>query len=310
MKKVLITGGAGFIGSHIVEEFINDGEYKIIVVDNLSSGKIENIDLDKIDFYKVDIREEEKLEEIFQKYQPIDYVIHEAAQVSVGASVKDPKHDADQNIMGLLNVLNLCKKYKVKKMLFASSAAVYGVPKKLPVKETDETRALSFYGLTKLTGEQYIRLYSDLYGLKYVIFRYANVYGERQDAQGEAGVVAIFSQKMLVGDSIYIEGDGHQTRDFIYVRDVARANYLAVKESIENQTLNVGTNSETSINKLAEIMKLKSGYSGEILYKEPRNGDIKNSRLDNTHFIGNTSWDIRYTLEEGMRSFFKKSKSI
>ncbi len=228
--------------------------------------------------------------------------------MSVSVSVNDPKYDADQNIIGLLNVLNFYKKYSVKKILFASCAAVYGIPESLPVRESSKTEALSFYGLTKLTGEQYIKIYSKLHGLKYVIFRYANVYGERQDAHGEAGAVAIFSIKILAEEEICIEGDGNQTRAFIYVKDVARANYLAVKENVENQIFNIGTNSETSINELAETMKANSEYNKKIIYRESRKGYIRNSRLDNTNFMKNSSWKVNYSIEKAMSAFPGKIK--
>ena len=307
-KKILITGGAGFIGSHIAERFDKEN-YEIIIVDNLVGGKKENIShLKNIRFYEVDVRDRESLEKVFEKNKEINYVFHEAAQVSVSVSVENPHYDADENVLGLINVLDMCRKYSVEKVLFASTAAAYGIPETSVSAEDSKIAPLAPYGLTKVFGEHYIRMYHDLFGLNYVIFRYANVYGPRQSAHGEAGVVSIFNDRMKVEQEIFIDGDGEQTRDFIYVRDIAEANYVCAVESVVNKTLNVSTNAKTSINELFNYMKKYSGYKKEANYREPRKGDIRDSRLDNTKLKSNTSWNYKYSLEEGLKEYAEYEK--
>lgn len=302
MKEVLILGGAGFIGSHIADIF-SQNEYKCIIVDNLSKGSLKNIESVKNKkFYNIDICDKKDLKEVFEKHN-IELVYHEAAQISVTESIKDPSFDAKQNIIGLINVLDLCVEYKVKKIIFASSAAVYGIPESDISKESDNLCALSFYGLTKKTGEEYIRLYHDIFGLNYVIFRYSNVFGPRQSVEGEAGVVAIFSDNMINGKDIYIDGDGLQTRDFIYVKDVAYANYIAGIEEVKNDTFNLSNNNKISILELYNIMKKAFSFKGCPIFRKPRKGDIKDSRLDNTKLFENTSYRPKYSVEQGLNEY-------
>lgn len=299
--NILITGGAGFIGSHIADKFYQNN-HNIIILDNLSSGNIDNIkNIKNLKFYNKDIRDKD-IEEVF-KENKIDMVYHQAAQISVGESIKDPINDADINLIGLINILNMCVKYKVKKIVFASSAAVYGKPEKNVSIEEDKTLTLSFYGLTKKTGEEYIKMYSSLYNLDYVILRYSNVFGPRQNSKGEAGVVAIFTDAMKNNEKVYIDGDGEQTRDFIYVKDVAQANYLVAKENINNEIINVSNNGKTSINELFAYMKKAYNYTKDAIYKEARIGDIKDSRLDNTKLKTLTSYKAVYTVEQGIQEY-------
>ncbi|WP_068268333.1 NAD-dependent epimerase/dehydratase family protein [Caviibacter abscessus] len=309
MKEVLILGGAGFIGSHIADVFSQNG-YKCIIVDNLSKGNLKNIESVKNKvFYQIDICNKKDLKEVFEKHN-IELVYHESAQISVTESIKDPYFDAKENIMGLINVLDLCVEYKVKKLVFASSAAVYGVPSSEISKENDSLCALSFYGLTKKTGEEYIRLYHDIFGLDYVIFRYSNVFGPRQSVEGEAGVVAIFSNNMINGQDVYIDGDGLQTRDFIYVKDVAYANYIAGIENIKNNTFNLSNNSKTSILELYNIMKEAFLFKGKLIFREARKGDIRDSRLDNTKLLENTSYRAEYSVKEGINEYARSIECI
>lgn len=299
--KVLVTGGAGFIGSHIVEKFVEKG-HEVVVVDNLSSGTLDNIKgLSNVKFYKQDIRDK-NLIDIFKMEKP-DIVYNEAAQISVGYSIKDPYNDADINIMGLVNVLECCVKTNVKKFITASSAAVYGVPKSSVSYETDELQALSFYGLTKMTSEKYVRLYHDLFNLQYVILRYSNVFGPRQSCLGEAGVVAIFSDAMKNNKDIYIDGDGEQTRDFIYVKDVANANYLVGVENVKNETFNVSNNGKTSINELFSAMKKAFSYKKDAIHREKRLGDIRDSRLSNDLLKSKTSFETHYDIQSGLNEY-------
>ena len=304
MKKVLITGGAGFIGSHVADRFLLNN-YEVTAADNLVTGNIDNINGKNINFFNIDIRDKEKLEELFKSEKP-DYVIHLAAQVSVSSSVEDVLYDAEENITALINILELCRKYNTEKIVFSSTAAVYGIPEEVPSRETNKTAPLSPYGLSKLTGEEYIKMYSRLFGVNYVILRYANVYGPRQSAHGEAGVVSIFNDKIKVNGDIFIEGDGLQTRDFIYVKDVSAANYICATESVKNETFNVSTNTDISILELFNTMKKYSDYEKNASHKEARKGDIRNSRLDNSKLLKNTSWKPEYTLDQGLKEYLDK----
>lgn len=307
MKEVLILGGAGFIGSHIAEIF-SENEYKCIIVDNLSKGSLENIkNIKNHVFYNIDINDKTALDDVFKKHN-IELVYHEAAQISVVESIKDPHFDAVQNILGLINVLDLSVKYKVKKLMFASSAAVYGIPKSKVSKENDNLSALSFYGLTKKTGEEYIRLYHDIFGLDYVIFRYSNVFGDRQSVHGEAGVVAIFSDSMKLVKNIYIDGDGLQTRDFIYVKDVAYANYIVGIEDVKNDTYNLSNNNKISILELYNLMKEAFSFKGELIFREARKGDIRDSRLDNTKLLTISSYRPKYSVKDGLNEYARSMK--
>lgn len=292
-KNVLITGGAGFIGSHIVDLLIKNG-YGVVVVDNLSSGFEANLNKNA-KFYNLDINSE-KLEDVFAQNK-IDYVFHLAAQANVSFSTKFPTVDATENILGSINILKLSKKYGVKKFIPASTAAVYGVPKHLPVDEEHQTTCLSFYGLSKLTMEKYIQLF----GVDYIIFRLANVYGPRQNAQGEAGVVAIFADKMKNNETIVIDGDGEQTRDFVYVEDVAKVFLLAIESQVKNEIINVSTNTSISINKLFETMSEKYNYTKSPQHGEERQGDIKHSVLDNNKCAKLFGFAPQTPSEEGLR---------
>lgn len=299
--KVLVTGGAGFIGSHIVEKFSKNG-HSVIVIDNLSSGSLENIKgLENVKFYEIDIRDK-RLIDIFLDEKP-DLVYNEAAQISVTESIKDPYNDTSINLVGLVNVLDCCVKTNVKKFITASSAGVYGIPKNSISYETDELQALSFYGLSKMTGEKYVKLYHDLYKLPYIILRYSNVFGPRQSNKGEAGVVAIFSDAMVNNHDIYIDGDGLQTRDFIYVKDVASANYAVGIEKVENEIFNVSNNSNISINDLFSSMKKAFSYTKNAIHREKRVGDIRDSQLSNEKLLNMTSFRPEYSLEQGMSEY-------
>lgn len=293
-KNVLITGGAGFIGSHVGDLLIERG-YGVIVVDNLSSGFDFNLNK-KIKFYNLDINSLD-LENVF-KENKIHYVIHFAAQPSVSFSTEFPKEDALENILGSINVLQFSKKYGVKKFITASTAAVYGVPKYLPVDEEHDTTCLSFYGVSKLTMEKYIKLF----GIDYIIFRFANVYGPRQSAHGEAGVVAIFADKMKNNEDIVIHGDGEQTRDFVYVSDIAQVCIYAIEKEIKNEIINVSTNKAISVNKLFELLAKKYNYKKQPVHDEERLGDIKHSVLDNKKCIKLFGFEPKTSVDEGLEN--------
>ncbi|PKM82437.1 MAG: UDP-glucose 4-epimerase [Firmicutes bacterium HGW-Firmicutes-14] len=294
--KVLVTGGAGFIGSHTVDRLAARGA-EVVVADDLSTGKKENIN-PAAKFVKVDISTE-MLEEVFADQQP-QFVIHLAAQVSVPRSVINPVRDCTTNILGTVNLLENCRRYGVRKVVYASSAAVYGNPAGTTLSEEDSTAPLSFYGVSKFTPEHYLRVFNNLYGLNYTILRYANVYGPRQDASGEGGVVSIFASRALTGQSPVIFGDGEQTRDFVYVEDVAEANISALSGG-DRMVMNIGTGDRLSVNRLWSLM---SGITGaddlKPVYSDPREGDIMHSCMDVRKAVSALGWKPVFPVREGL----------
>lgn len=306
MSKILVTGGAGFIGSHIVDLLIKN-RHRVIVVDNLSHGKRENLNT-KATFYKVDILSK-NLETIFRKEKP-DFVCHQAAHIHLRESVRDPISDAKTNILGSLNLLQNCVKYKVKKVVFASTGgALYGEAKIIPTPETYQARPISPYGVAKLSVEEYLYYYYKVFGLPYIILRYANVYGPRQDACHESGVIAIFILKLLKNEQPIIFGDGRQTRDFVYVTDVAQANLQAL-QSKKIDFYNVGTGTETSINqifkKLVKIIDLQIKEK----HGQAMPGEQRRSCLSYTKIKRDLGWTPKVKLEEGLYytvEWFKKN---
>lgn len=293
-KNILITGGAGFIGSHLSDLLVENG-YNVIIVDNLSSGFEENINKNA-KFYNLDVNSAE-LEKVFQENK-IDYIFHFAAQANVSFSTKFPSIDATENILGSINILQMAKKFGIKKFIPASTAAVYGVPERLPVDEKHKTTCLSFYGISKLTMEKYV----ELFGVDYVIFRFANVYGSRQSAHGEAGVVAIFADKMKNNEDITIHGDGEQTRDFVFVKDIAQACLRAVQVDVKNEIINVSTNVAISINELFEIMANNYNYKKAPLHTQDRFGDIKHSTLDNSKISKLLDYTPSTQVKDGLKT--------
>lgn len=293
-KNVLITGGAGFIGSHVSDLLIKKG-YNVIVIDNLSSGSNSNLNKNA-KFYNLDINSPD-IENIF-KENKIDYVFHFAAQANVSFSTKFPTIDATENILGSINILSFCKKYGVKKFIPASTAAVYGIPEHIPLDEEHNTTCLSFYGISKLTMEKY----TELFGVDYIIFRFANVYGPRQSAHGEAGVVAIFADKMKNNGDIIIHGDGEQTRDFVYVEDIAKVCLKAIESDVKNEIINVSTNTAISINKLFELIAGKYNYKKLPTHSEERFGDIKHSILDNQKCLNLFGIVPKTSVEDGLKT--------
>ncbi|MCS7152220.1 MAG: SDR family oxidoreductase [Endomicrobia bacterium] len=307
--KILITGGAGFIGSHIVDACIKRG-WDVIVVDNLATGKIENLN-PAAKFYNVDITNFNKLEEIFKKEKP-SIVNHHAAQIDVRKSVANPQYDADVNIVGSLNLLELCVKYKVDKFIFASSGGtIYGECNgKKPPKENSTPAPESPYGCAKLAAEYYIQYYSKVYGLKTVSLRYSNVYGPRQDPFGEAGVVAIFTNRMLKNEDVYIYGDGEQQRDFVHVEDVVRANLICMTENVKSFVYNIGTQKAVSVNTLFKILSKITNYKKLPIYKPPRKGELYKSFLNISKAKKELHWEPTVSLEHGLRNvveYFSKN---
>lgn len=274
-NKVLITGGAGFIGSHITDDLLQNN-YSVVVLDNLSTGDETNLkNPDKLKLYRINV-EKDDLQEIFKIEKP-DYVIHLAAQTSVDYSFTNPYFDADTNIMATIRLLDYSKKYGVKKFVAASSAAVYGNPKLLPVDENHPAEPMSPYGLSKLTMEKYIQLSN----VPYIIFRFSNAYGPRQKSSKESGVVAIFDKAMKQNLPIDIYGDGTQIRDFIYVEDIARICVKALEADVKNEVINFSTNTGVTLNELFLEMCKIYNYEQSPNYLPERMGDIKDSILSN-----------------------------
>ncbi len=298
--KILVTGGAGFIGSNVVDLYIESG-HSVVVVDNLIMGNIKNINK-KAKFYKVDIRDKEIFNII--KKEKIEVINHHAAQISVPDSVNDPFSDADININGTLNLLNCAIKNKVKRFIFISSGGtVYGEPEKLPAKEDFKIAPENPYGISKVAGENYVKFFCKQYNMKYVILRYSNVYGPRQIPHGEAGVVAIFIKKILNGEQPVIFGKGKCIRDYIYVGDVAEANLICLKRG-DNSEFNIGTGKPTSVNELFEIIKKVTGFKKEALQGPFRKGDILANYLDIKKAKEILKWVPKISLIEGIKQTY------
>ncbi|MGG1678047.1 NAD-dependent epimerase/dehydratase family protein [Neobacillus sp. NRS-1170] len=302
--KVLVTGGAGFIGSHVTQLLIELG-YEVLVVDYLQSGNRDTVPL-QARFYNVDITSSE-LEPIFEKEKP-EIVIHLAAQVDVTRSIDNPFEDASSNILGTIRLLTCCHKFNIKKLIFSSSCAVYGEQNNCSVKENFRPKPLSFYGISKYTSELYIQTFNNLYQIPYTILRYANVYGPRQTPKGEGGVISTFFNKVLKGEAPFIFGDGEQTRDFIYVKDVSLANVLSIDYGT-NETFNIGSNTKTSINELYQMISEISSCNIPPISMPERNGDIRNSCLDNTKAANLLNWKPSIDIQTGLRETFNYYKT-
>lgn len=296
MSRVPVTGGAGFIGSHIVDALIEVG-HEVIVVDDLCTGRRRNVN-PKGKFCQVDIRSQE-LRSIFEHERP-EYVNHHAAQIDVCHSVDNPLHDASVNLLGCINLLECCRKYGVKKIIYASTGgAVYGEPEYLPCDEGHPVCPLSPYGVSKYAVELYLRLYGQNYGLNYTIHRYSNVYGPRQDPFGEAGVVAIFSLQMLMGEQVTINGSGEQEKDFLYIEDCVKGNLLSM-ENGNDQVYNLGTGKGTSINHLFEETRRLTGYSRHPVHGPPKPGGVFRICLDADKAKKELEWCPTVRLQEGL----------
>jgi len=294
--KILVTGGAGFIGSHLVDRLILEG-HEVAVVDNLSTGKRRNLNR-AARFYKMDIQSW-RLPRVFRRERPL-VLMHLAAQMDVRRSVEDPVFDAQVNILGTLNVLEQAVRHGTRKVVFASSGgAIYGEQDVFPASESHPTWPLSPYGISKLTGEQYLAYYRRISGIHYVSLRYSNVYGPRQDPEGEAGVVAIFTQKMLNGEQPIINGNGRQTRDFIYVDDVAEANLAVMGKEVEG-IYNVGTSEEISINELFRLLAELTKSGCKELHGPAKKGEQVRSVVDTRKLRQELGWDPRVSLREGL----------
>jgi len=294
--RVLVTGGAGFIGSHITRAYLAAG-HEVTVLDNLSSGHRENVP-DAAGFEKIDVRSPEAAE-LIRSLRP-EVLNHHAAQMNVRVSVDDPRFDADVNVIGFINLLEAGRKAGLKKVVFASSGGtVYGEPDQLPATERHPLQPVCPYGVSKLTGENYLYYYQKIHGVAYVALRYSNVYGPLQDPHGEAGVVAIFCQNLLANRDCTIFGDGLQTRDYVFVADVARANVLATEGDFCG-SVNIGTGSETSVVDLFEQIKLRVGGNGKAVHGAAKSGEVRRSVLDVRYAKTALGWAPSVALADGL----------
>lgn len=298
--KILVTGGAGFIGSHLAEAFLADG-HEAAVLDNLSSGRRENVPKGAR-FYHADIRDAD-VKEVFEEFRP-DVLCHHAAQIDVRRSVADPAFDADVNVVGTLRLLELCRLFGARRVLFASTGgAIYGEQEVFPAPETHPTRPVSPYGAAKLSVEVYLHYYGIEHGFHTTALRYANVYGPRQDPHGEAGVVAIFAERLLGGETPVVNGDGAQTRDYVYVGDVVQANRTALTRGLRG-AYNVGTGVETSVVDLFDRLNALTGGRAERRHGPAKPGEQKRSCLDSRR-LAEAGWRPSVSLEKGLAETVK-----
>lgn len=303
--RITVTGGAGFIGSHLVDRLIEDG-HTVQVIDNLYTGNKEFVH-SKAQFVELDIRDP-KLYSVLEEFRP-DYIFHEAAQTEVSTSMSDPMLDCDINLMGLINLLNAAVKLDIKKFLMPSSAAVYGNLDTLPLNEDMIGNPSSFYGLTKLTTEHYLRIYHEAFGLPYICYRYSNVFGPRQGNGGEGGVISIFAKATVQDSPIIIYGDGKQTRDFIYVDDVVEANILGMQRQVIG-IYNVSTGISSSVNLLVDEFRNISGKDIEVVYDKPRLGDIRDSVLATDKSEKGLLFTAKYNLHDGLIKTYEYFKTV
>ena len=302
MPKAIVTGGAGFIGSHMTDFLIKKG-YKVAVIDNLRVGKRKNVN-PKAKFYKNDINNLAMMLEIFEREKP-DYVFHFAAQIDVRFSVENPWEDARENIIGGLNLIEASREAKIKKFIFSSSGgAIYGGAKKMPTPEDYKPHPLSPYGVSKLSFEEYLHCFRHMSvnPMQSISLRYANVYGPRQDSKGEAGVIAIFTDRFLSGMQPIINGDGKNTRDFVYVDDVIRANWLALRaRGNRHKIFNIGTGKEKNINQIFSKLKKLTNSRFNPKHGPAKSGEERRSVLDCARARRELGWKPTIDLDEGLR---------
>lgn len=302
--KVLVTGGLGFIGSTIVDKLVAAG-HEVAIADNLSTGKRENLN-PAATLYEVDILSD-AFRDVYQQAAP-EVVYHMAAQIDIQKSIRDTAHDATVNILGTIRVLECMRDFGARKIIYASSAAVYGEPHYLPVDEEHPNTPISFYGISKYTPEHYIRVYAGMHGFSYTILRFANAYGIRQDPKGEGGVVSIFVDKLLTGQTPIIFGDGEQTRDFVYVADIAEACVRAAHKG-DGKIINVSTNTQTSVNQLLAVMEEALGVDIPAEYRPARAADIVDNYMDNTRLRELLGFVPAYDINRGLSetiAYYKK----
>ena len=295
--KILVTGGAGFIGSHLLQLLQGQQGVEVVVYDNLSSGRREHVPK-AIRLVEGDVRDAEGLAHLFAS-EGFDSVVHLAAQTMVPYSLSHPEEDCQINLLGLINILECCRKYAVKHIVFSSSAAVYGDNLNIPLHEEEKPMPTSAYGITKMASEHYLRMYHDLYGLNTTVLRFANVYGERQGAGGEGGVVSIFCKLLAAGQGVTVFGNGEQTRDFVYAGDIAEALWRG-SQLEGHHVINISTQKETSVNQLLAAFKQAVGREFPVQYTPIREGDIFRSVLANGRCVELLGFCPAMNLQEGV----------
>jgi UDP-glucose 4-epimerase len=296
--NIVLTGGAGFIASHIAEAYLQKG-HNVIIIDNLSTGQRENIPSEAT-FIECDVTDQKAVESIFHNYS-VDVINHHAAQINVRASTDDPTFDARVNILGSLNLYEVALKHNVKKIIFSSTGgAIYGEINGEAPTESYYERPLSPYGISKLSNEKYLDYYHKVHGIQYVVLRYSNVYGPRQNAKGEAGVVAIFSKMMLNKEQPTIFGDGSQTRDYLYVKDAVQANVLALEENVQG-VFNCATNTTTSVNQVFQEIRQQTGSDCEQLHAPRKLGEVQNSVCSYEKIHRELGWSPQYDVARGLQ---------
>ena len=297
--RVLVTGGAGFIASHLVDALVARRD-AVVIVDDLSTGKERNLN-PLATFHRVDIRDAGALAAVFREERP-EIVSHHAAQMDVRRSMADPAFDAQVNVVGLVNLLQLCAQYQVRKVVFSSTSAVYSEPTRLPADETVPVRPQSAYGLSKHVGEKYLQLYHDVHRVGFTAFRYGNVYGPRQDEKGEAGAVAIFAGQMLTGVRPTLFGDGRKTRDYIHIADIVSANLLAIDGGANGAVLNLGWGREVTDFEVFDAVRAALQSTVEPRYADKRPGEVDRIALDSSRARAVLGWTPCISFEEGIRS--------
>ena len=295
--KILVTGGAGFIGSHLLQLLQGQQGVEVVAYDNLSSGRREHVPK-AIRLVEGDVRDAEGLAHLFAS-EGFDSVVHLAAQTMVPYSLSHPEEDCQINLLGLINILECCRKYAVKHIVFSSSAAVYGDNLNIPLHEEEKPMPTSAYGITKMASEHYLRMYHDLYGLNTTVLRFANVYGERQGAGGEGGVVSIFCKLLAAGQGVTVFGNGEQTRDFVYAGDIAEALWRG-SQLEGHHVINISTQKETSVNQLLAAFKQAVGREFPVQYAPIREGDIFRSVLANGRCVELLGFCPAMNLQEGV----------